>query len=60
MITDYLKERMKSINCEFKELPELKEKIDLEKERVENATQKVMEELKEVNATSVEDVNVYD
>jgi len=54
MITDYLKERMKSINCEFKELPELKEKIDLEKERVENATQKVMEELKEVNATSLE------
>ena len=60
IITDYLKERMKEINCEFKELPELKEKIDLEKERVENATQKVMEELDEVNATSLEDVNVYD
>ena len=48
MITDYLKERMKSINCEFKELPELKEKIDRFKERVENATQKVMEDLAEV------------
>lgn len=48
LITDYLKDRMKSINCEFKELPELKEQIDLEKARVENATQKVMEDLAEV------------
>lgn len=60
MITDYIKDRMKTINCEFKELPELKEQIDLEKARIENATEKVMHELEEVNATSLEDVNVYD
>ncbi len=47
-ITDYLKGKMWAIGCEFKEQAELKAKIDFEKERVENATKKVMEELAEV------------
>lgn len=49
IITDYLKDRMWDIDCEFKELPEIKEKIDAEKKRVEEATEKVMKELEEVN-----------
>ncbi len=49
-ITDYLKGKMWAIGCEFKEQAELKAKIDFEKERVENATKKVMEELEEVYA----------
>jgi len=47
-ITDYLKGRMLANNCEFNEQAELKEKIDAEKERVANATEKVMKELDEV------------
>ncbi len=48
LITDYLKERMWAIDCEFKEQAELKEKIDAEKQRVDEAVEKVMEELDEV------------
>lgn len=47
-ITDYLKGKMQAIGCEFKEQAELKAKIDFEKERVENATKKVLKELEEV------------
>lgn len=42
-ITDYLKVRMS--DCDFRELPELKEKIDAERERIANATKIVIEEL---------------
>ncbi len=42
-ITDYLKVRMS--DCDFRELPELKEKIDAERERLAKATEKVIEEL---------------
>jgi hypothetical protein len=41
---------MWAIGCEFKEQAELKAKIDFEKERVENATKKVMKKLEEVHA----------
>jgi len=47
-ITDYLKQRMSE--CTFRELPELKERIDAERERIANATEKVMKELEEVYA----------
>lgn len=47
-ITDYLKQRMSE--CDFRELPELKERIDAERERIANATEKVMKELEEVYA----------
>lgn len=47
-ITDYLKQRMSE--CIFRELPELKERIDAERERIANATEKVMKELEEVYA----------
>lgn len=50
MITDYLKERMTVKDCEFKEQAELKEKIDAEKQRVDEAVEKVMKELDEVYA----------
>jgi len=47
-ITDYLKERMRAIGCDFKEQAELKGKIDAEKQRVDEAVEEVMKELDEV------------
>ena len=49
LVTDYIKEKMWANGCEFKEQAELKEKIDAEKQRVDEAVEKVMEELEDVN-----------
>ena len=48
MITDYLKDRMRAMDCDFKEQAELREKVDAEKQRVDEAVEKVMKELDEV------------